>query len=112
MTTVAVATLSIPTPVLDANKKISPPLPSRPTTQGQYRLQVAAFRTYDDAQRVVRLLRDNGYPAMIAQSGVSEKMWNQVVLGPFPSRAAALKVGIAIRKIAPLSPVVIPRPRR
>jgi hypothetical protein len=48
---------------------------------------------------------------MIAQTDASEKMWNQVVLGPFPSRAAALKGGRAIRKIAPFSPVVLPRPR-
>jgi cell division septation protein DedD len=111
ITTVTVAALSIPAPVSGAIKNISPPLPSRPVTQEQYRLQVAAFRTYEDAQRMVRLLRDKGYPAMIAQTGASEKMWNQVVLGPFPSRAAALKVGVAIKKIAPLSPVVIPRPR-
>lgn len=111
LTTVAIAALSIPAPVSSAIKNIPPPLPSRPATQEQYRLQVAAFRTYEDAQRMVRLLRDKGYPAMIAQTGASEKMWNQVVLGPFPSRAAALKIGLAIRKIAPLSPVVIPRPR-
>ena len=109
LTTVDVATLSVPAPVSDATKKRPPPLPSRPAMQEQYRLQVAAFRTYDDAQRVVRLLRDNGYPAMIAQTDESEEMWNRVVLGPFPSRAAAQKVRRAIRKIAPLSPVVIPR---
>jgi hypothetical protein len=48
---------------------------------------------------------------MIAQTDASEKMWNQVVLGPFLSRAAALKGGRAIRKIALLSSVVLPRPR-
>jgi cell division septation protein DedD len=111
LTTVAVAALSIPAPVSGTTENISPPLPSRPATQEHYRLRVAAFRTYEDARRTVRLLRDKGYPAMITQTGTSEKMLNQVVLGPFPSRTAALKVGVAIRKIAPLSPVVIPRPR-
>jgi cell division septation protein DedD len=107
--TVTVATIRVPAPVSGVTEKIRPALPSRPAMQEQYRLQVAAFRTYDDAQRLVRLLRDNGHPAMIAQIGESAHMWNQVVLGPFPSRAAALKVGMAIRKLAPLSPVVIPR---
>jgi cell division septation protein DedD len=111
MTTVAAATLSVPAPVSDATEKIQPPLPPHLATQRQYRLQVAAFRTYADAQRVVHSLRNKGYPAMITQTGESEEIWNRVVLGPFPSRAAAQKVGIAIRKIAPLSPVVIPRPR-
>lgn len=106
---VDVATLSVPVPLLGTTTE-KPLLPSsRPASQDQYRLQVAAFRAYDDARRVVRLLRDNGYPAMITQIGESATIWNQVVLGPFPSRAAALKVGIAIRKIAPLSPEVIPR---
>lgn len=111
ITTVAVATLSVPALATGTTEKIQPPLPSRLVTQREYRLQVAAFRTYDDAQRVVRLLRNKGYPAMIAQTGESEAMWKRVVLGPFPSRAAAQKVGIAIRKIAPLSPVVISRSR-
>jgi cell division septation protein DedD len=90
-------------------KKISPPLPPHPAAQGQYRLQVAAFRTYSEAQRVVRLLRDKGYPAMIAQTGESGHLWNRVVLGPFPSKEAAQQTSAAIRKISPLSPVVIPR---
>jgi cell division septation protein DedD len=76
LATVAVAALGIPAPVSDATENISPPLPSRPATQEHYRLQVAAFRTYEDAQRTVRLLRDKGYPAMITQTGASEKMWN------------------------------------
>jgi cell division septation protein DedD len=111
LTTVAVAALSIPAPVSSATENISPLLPSRPATQEHYRLQVAAFRTYEDAQRMVRLLRDKGYPAMITQTGTAENMWNQVILGPFPSRTAALKVGRAIRKIVLLSPIVIARPR-
>lgn len=104
-----VATLGIPAPGSDVTEK-RPLLPSSPPTRrDHYRLQVAAFRAYDDAQRLVRLLHDNGHPAMITQIGEAEALWNQVVLGPFPSRAAALRVGIAIRKIVPLSPEVIPR---
>lgn len=109
ITPVAVAALSIPAFAANASENRLSLLPSRPPPRAQYRLQIAAFRTYDDARRVVRLLHDNGYPAMIAQTGIAEKMWNQVVLGPFPSRAAALRVGRAIRTIAPLSPEVIPR---
>lgn len=109
LTPVVVAALNVPTFAANTGETRPSSLPSRSATQGHYRLQVAAFRTYDDAQWVVRLLRDNGYPAMMTQTGIAEKMWNQVVLGPFPSRAAALRVGRAIRKIAPLSPEVIPR---
>jgi cell division septation protein DedD len=106
--TFEVATVNAPS-VSPSAEKIRPPLPPHSAAQEQYRLQVAAFRTYGEAQQVVRLLRDKGYPAMIAQTGESGRVWNRVVLGPFPSKEAARQTGAAIRKISDLSPIVINR---
>jgi cell division septation protein DedD len=109
---VAVATLSVPAPVSLPTEILPAAPPTRPRTRMQYRLQIAAFRTYSDAQQVVRLLRDKGYPAMIAQTGEAGRIWNRVVLGPFPSEEEVRRARAEIKKLAPLSPVVITRTGR
>jgi cell division septation protein DedD len=104
---VEIATVSFLPPTVSRAEKPTLSVPPTSGTQRRYRLQVAEFRMYRDAQRVVRLLRNKGYPAMIAQTVEEQQTWNRVVLGPYPSLQEAQQVGASIEKISSLSPVVI-----
>lgn len=104
---IEIATVSVLLPPVSKTEKTTLSVPPSSGAQKCYRLQVAQFRTYRDAQRVTRLLRDKGYPAMIAQTVEAQQTWNRVVLGPYSSLQKARQVGASIRKVSSLSPVVI-----
>jgi cell division septation protein DedD len=106
-TSVQLATVSLLSPPVPEAEKTELSVQPRSGEQKSYRLQVAKFRMYRDAQRVVRTLRDQGYPAMIAQTVDAQQTWNRVVLGPYPSLQEARQVSASIRKTSSLSPVVI-----
>ena len=71
-----------------------------------YRLQVAAFRSPDEATYAVQLLREKGYQPEITASLDMENRWHRVVIGPFPSVATAEQVSAAIQQALPFSPIV------
>jgi len=107
---IQIATVSLlppPVPKTEKNDKTALSVQPSSSVQKSYRLQIAKFRTYRDAQRVVRILRNRGYPAMIAQTVEAQQPWNRVVLGPYPSLQEARQVGASIRKVSSFSPIVI-----
>ena len=84
---------------------VSVPQASR-ASSGSYRLQVAAFRSPDEAAYAVQLLREKGYQPEITASLDMENRWHRVVIGPFPSVATAEQVSAAIQQALPFSPIV------
>ncbi len=104
---IEIATVSILPPSVSKTEKTALSVSPRSRAQKSYRLQVAQFRTYRDAHRATRLLRDKGYPAMIAQTVEVRQTWNRVVIGPYPSLQEARHVRSSIRKVSSFSPVVI-----
>lgn len=88
----------------------SPPAPDvvrhAPSGPASYGLQVAAFRSPEQAAYAVQLLQEKGYQAEIVASPEQGSRWHRVVLGPFSSAARAKQVGAAIRRDLPFSPIV------
>ena len=81
-------------------------LPSSIIPTESYHLQVAALRTSAEAQRVVLLLRKQGYQPNVTRSVGTTPVWHRVLLGPFPSIHAAQKIGARIHSTLRFSPIV------
>lgn len=79
---------------------------STPKTQVdyQYRLQVASFRSQDEADRLRASLLLEGMEAYIQSSTVNDNTWHRVMIGPFSNRSAMNKVQdkLAARRISPM----------
>jgi len=61
-------------------------------SSGNYLVQVAAFKSRQEADRVKASLALKGFAASIYQIRQQQVMWYRVVLGPFPSRGDAQKM--------------------
>lgn len=76
-----------------AEKKTSTPAASMPTAAvsdgKRYMMQCGAFRTPDQANSVKSRIAVQGQSAQVHQIVTTTGTWNRVVLGPYPSRAAA-----------------------
>lgn len=77
-----------------------------PSDTTSYHLQVAAFRSPEQAAYAVQLLQEKGYQAEMLALLEADTRWHRVVLGPFPSAARAEQAGAAIRRDLPFSPIV------
>ena len=81
--------------------------PARPVRQPQvYQVQVAAFRSHDEAQRAARLLHQEGYTPAIAEVARMKQAWHRVIIGPFSSARSARETGVQIREKLPFDPIV------
>ena len=83
-----------------------------PPFSPSYRIQVAAFRSHDEAQYAARLLRREGYAPAIAEVTEREQAWHRVIIGPFSSARSARETGVQIREKLPFDPIVIQGPSR
>ena len=83
-------------------QKESPAPPSSPF----YRVQVAAFRSHDDAQHAAQLLRQEGYAPAIAEVAGIQQEWHRVIIGPFSSARSADETRVHIKETLPFDPIV------
>ena len=87
--------------------------PARPVRQPQvYQVQVAAFRSHDEAQRAARLLHQEGYTPAIAEVARMKQAWHRVIIGPFSSARSAYETGVQIKEKLPFDPIVTQGPSR
>ena len=77
-----------------------------------YRVQVAAFRSHDEAQQAARLLRREGYAPAIAEVARMKQEWHRVTLGPFSSARSAYETSGQIKQKLPFDPIVTQGPSR
>ena len=81
--------------------------PARPVSQSQiYQVQVAAFRSHDEAQRAARLLHQEGYAPAIAEVARMKQEWHRVTIGPFSSARSAYETSGQIKEKLPFDPIV------
>ncbi len=85
------------------------PSPTSPS-QDSYRVQVAAFSSHNEAQRAVKLLRDEGYTSAIAEVTGTQQAWHRVIIGPFLSVQRAREIGAQIKEQLPFEPIVTQGP--
>lgn len=83
-------------------QKTYPEPPSSPS----YRVQVAAFRSQDDAQYAAQLLRQEGYAPAIAEVAGVKQEWHRVIIGPFSSARSADETSGQIKEKLPFDPIV------
>lgn len=77
-----------------------------PPFSPSYRIQVAAFRSHDEARHAARLLRREGYAPAIAEVTEREQEWHRVIIGPFSSARSARETGVQIKEKLPFDPIV------
>ena len=81
--------------------------PARPVRQPQiYQVQVASFRSHDEAQRAARLLHQEGYAPAIAEVARMKQEWHRVIIGPFSSARSAYETSGQIKEKLPFDPIV------
>ncbi len=87
--------------------------PARPVRQSHiYQVQVAAFRSHDEAQRAARLLHREGYAPAIAEVARMKQEWHRVIIGPFSSARSAYETSGQIKEKLPFDPIVTQGPSR
>ncbi len=68
------------------------PQPSTPKpTAIDYTVQVAAYKTLEDAERHSQKLIDKGFPAFPVKAMIGGKLWYRVSIGSFKTRKQAMK---------------------
>ncbi len=81
--------------------------PARSVRQPQiYQVQVAAFRSHDEAQRAVRLLHQEGYAPTTTEVARMKHEWHRVIIGPFSSARSAYETSGQIKEKLPFDPIV------
>ena len=88
-------------PPKERNISSLPPRPtvSRPETIN-YTVQVAAYKTIDEAENHSQKLIDRGFPAFPMKDVVKGKEWFKVGIGSFKNRKQAMKYEKALKKQA------------
>lgn len=88
--------------VTSADLESAPTMPTVPTTKnsphaanpiekkGPYLLQIASFKSFDDADRLKAQLALLGYPIEVRKVNADGGTWNRVYMGPIPSLQEAL----------------------
>jgi cell division septation protein DedD len=65
---------------------------AQPGTEGQYQIQIASFRSGDEAAQYVTELRLRGHRAYSQPASVPNRgVWHRVRVGPFKTKADALR---------------------
>jgi cell division protein FtsN len=86
-----------------ADRKVSS-LPPRPTTPApksiEYTVQVAAYKTLDEAEGHSQRLIDKGFPAFPVKAKINGQVWYRVSIGSFKNRKQAMKYEKALKKQA------------
>ena len=72
----------------------------------RYQVQVAAFRSSDQARQTQRLLQQQGYTLVAVRLANQERAWHRVVIGPFASQNEAQEVQRRIQTSLPFSPLI------
>ena len=85
---------------------------SEPSPSPSYRIQVAAFRSHDDARHAAQLLRQEGYAPAIAEVAGMEQAWHRVIIGPFSSARSAHETRVQIKEKLHFAPIVTRGPSR
>lgn len=71
----------------------SDPEPPRPTEDGEYLLQVSAFRDPEAAEKLKARLAMQGLKARVVRADLADKgVWHRVRLGPYPQRSDAREI--------------------
>jgi len=66
---------------------------------GRYTVQIGAFQNQTEANKLVNLMKSNGYPAFIKQIETPDKKsWYRVRVGTFSTRSDALSYGDKLKK--------------
>ena len=92
-----------PSPKPSPKTVVEQPAPST----GAYVVQVASFRTSEDATKMASRLKTYGLTAFVEKADLGEKgVWHRVLSGPFPSRENAEKAVDFLRKKERLSAIV------
>ena len=81
-----------------------PPAPSQtvavPIEPAPYTLQVAAYLKPEHADRFIKILKTRGYEAYRVEAQSQAKIWYQVRIGHFPTKAAARTQGQQLKSEA------------
>lgn len=72
----------------------------------RYGVQIAAFRSPDQARQTLQLLREEGYAPAIIPVTNNEMAWHRVIVGPFPSEREAWEISRRIQASLPFTPFV------
>lgn len=86
-----------------AKRKVSSliPKPSVPKPETiEYTVQVAAYKTLDEAERHSQKLIDKGFPAFPVKAMIKGDLWYRVSIGSFKNRKQAMKYEKALKKQA------------
>lgn len=83
-----------PTVPVAESKPLSPPN----VNKDAYFLQIASFKTRQDAERMKAAFTLKGFDVSVVAALPQQGSWFRVVLGPFHSRLAAEKVQLAIAR--------------
>ncbi len=67
-------------------------------TKGSYLVQIASFRSRQDAERIKASLTLKGFSVSIATVAQQKTNWYRVVIGPFASRAEAQKAQLSVAR--------------
>ncbi|MDH3999123.1 MAG: SPOR domain-containing protein, partial [Desulfuromonadales bacterium] len=74
---------------------------------GAYVVQIASFRTTEDAGKLVHRLEDARLATFVERADLGEKgVWHRVLAGPFASREAADGVAVTLKEKQRLSALV------
>ena len=79
-------------------------VPHRPTlpkpTAIEYTVQVASYKTIEEAEAHSQKLIDKGFPAFPVKATVNDQVWYRVSIGSFKNRKQALKYQGDLKKQA------------
>lgn len=94
-------------PVVTAKTTPAKPSIQMPTHQGNFVVQVAAFKTRQDAEHLKGLLILKGFEvAVVPTSSPAQGAWFRVVIGPYPNRVLAQKAQVILAKTERLNGMV------
>lgn len=100
---------------LPAKRKVSslPPKPSTPKpTAIDYTVQVAAYKTIEEAERHSEKLIDKGFPAFPVKAMIKGKPWYRVSIGSFKTRKQAMKYEKELKKQAVVKSTFVQKIKR
>jgi cell division protein FtsN len=93
----------VPVKVVAAKPVIAPP----PAAKGRFVVQVASFKTRNDAEHMKGLLTLKGFEVTVAAINTpTQGSWFRVVIGPYPNRVLAQKAQVILAKTERLNGMV------
>lgn len=96
-----------PTATLTAEAASKPSTASAESADGAFVVQVASFRTNEDAEKMAGRLNNYKLTIYVESADLSEKgVWYRVMVGPFASRESAEQVAVLLQQKERLSALV------